>query len=134
MTRIDDTTPSSKFLKSISNCKLSRAMSSRIVQLRLSHVPLNGYLKRIHKVDSARCPTCGEDEENTKHFLLRCPSYMHKRWTLIQHARKTCKALTLKILLGDPQFMLPLAAYIQATGRFMQQGEQTETQDRNTVQ
>ncbi len=83
VTRINDTTPSSKFLKSISNCKLSRAMSSRIAQLRLLHVPLNGYLKRIRKVDSARCPACREDKENTEHFLLRCPSYVHERWTFI---------------------------------------------------
>jgi len=83
VTRINDTTPSSKFLKSISNHKLSRAMSSRIAQLRLLHILLNGYLKRIRKVDSARCPTCREDKENTEHFLLRCPSYVHERWTFI---------------------------------------------------
>jgi hypothetical protein len=52
-------------------------------------------------VDSARCPACRADEENTEHFLLRYPSYAHKRWTLIQHARKKCKALMLEVLLGD---------------------------------
>ena len=42
--RIDESTPSSKFLKSISNPKLSREAASRVAQLRLTHIPLNGYL------------------------------------------------------------------------------------------
>ncbi len=94
---------------------MSRATASRIVQLRLSHIPLNGYLKRIHKVNSTRCPACGVDKENIKHFLLRCPNYVYERWTLTQHTRKKHKALSLKVLLEDPQFILPLAAYIQET-------------------
>jgi hypothetical protein len=87
------------------------------------HIPLNSYLKRIRKVDNARCPACGEDEENIEHYLLRCPSYAHERWALAQHARKKSKPITVKALLGDPDFVLPLAAYIQAMGRFKQTGE-----------
>jgi len=64
-----------------------RLVASRIAQLRLMHILLNAYLKRIWRVDNARCPVCGEDEENTKHFLLRCPSYAHERWTLTQPGR-----------------------------------------------
>ena len=78
-TKIDDTTPSSKFVKLLSNPKITRLAASRIAQLRLSHVPLNAYLKRIRRVDSARCAACGANKENTKHFLLRCLSYAHKR-------------------------------------------------------
>jgi hypothetical protein len=69
---INDTTPSTKFLKSISNPKLSRIAASAIAQLRLIHFPLNGYLKRIGKVNNMRCPACGEDEKDIKHYLLRC--------------------------------------------------------------
>ncbi len=130
---IDDNTPSSKFLKAISNPKLSRVAASRIAQFRLTHAPLNSYLKRIGRVDSARCPACGEDEESIEHFLLRCPNYAHKRWPLLQHARKKRKALSLKISLGDPQFMILLAVYIQATGRFPKPGEHSTTQSVNTV-
>jgi len=130
---IDDTTPSSKFLKAISSPRLSRAAASRIAQFRLTHTPLNSYLKRIGKVDSARCPACGEDEESIEHFLLRCPNYAHERWPLIQHVRKKRKPLSLKILLGDPQFTLPLAAYIHATGRFPKPGEHSTTQSINTA-
>ena len=118
----------------ISNPKLPKAAASKITQLRLTHIPLNSYLKRIQKVDTARCPACGEDEENIVHFLLRCPGYTHERWPLTQLARKRRKALTLKSLLGDLQFTLPLAAYIQATGRFTKPGECNPTQSRNSAQ
>jgi hypothetical protein len=102
-------------------------MSSRIAQLRLTHVPLNSYLKRIGRVDNARCPACGEDEESIEHYLLRCPNYAHERWPLSQHARKKRKVLTLNTLLGDPEFILPLAAFIQATRRFTKPGEISTT-------
>jgi hypothetical protein len=131
---IDDTTPLTKFLKSISNPKLSRSAASTITQLRLTHFPLNGYLKRIGKVDNTRCPACGEDEEDIKHFLLRCQAYTHERWPLIQHAAKKHKPLTLQTALGDLQLTLLLAAYIHATGRFTRSGEHSTTQTGNTVQ
>ena len=47
LAEIDESTLLSKFLKSISNPKLSRMEASRIAQIRLSHFPLNGYLKRV---------------------------------------------------------------------------------------
>ena len=125
---------STQFLKAISNPKLSRDMASKIAQLRLTHIPLNSYLKRIRRVDSARCPACGADEENITHYLLNCPSYAHERWALAQHARKERKAITVKVLLGDPKFILPLAAYIQAMGRFKQHGEQSNRLNSNTMQ
>jgi hypothetical protein len=63
-------------------------------------------------VDSARCPACGEDEEDTDHFLLRCPNYTYKRWDLGQAVRKKNKLLTMETLLGDPEMTNLLAKYI----------------------
>jgi hypothetical protein len=103
------------------------------VQLRLTHIPLNSYLKRIWKINATRCPACGADKENIEHFLLHCPGYAHKRWPLTQHTRKRRKALILKMLLGNPQLTLPLAAYIQATGRFVKPGECNSIQGGNTA-
>ena len=122
--RIDKSTPSAKFLKTISNLKLTRNAASQIAQLRLQHFPLNGYLFKINRVDRANCPACGEDDENTTHFLLRCPSYAHERWALAQQARKHRKSMTVEALLGEPELAIPLANYIQSTGR-LQIGEQT---------
>jgi hypothetical protein len=42
--KIDESTPSAKFLKTTSKDKLSREAASRISQLRLGHIPLNSYL------------------------------------------------------------------------------------------
>jgi len=134
MSKIDDSTPSSKFLNAISNPKLTRAAASKIAQLRLRHAPLNGYLKRIRKVDNARCPACGDEEESIEHFLLKCPNYAHERWPLAQLSRKKGLRLTLKTLLGDQWFVLPLAAFIHATGRFTELGEQTATQIGDAMQ
>ena len=72
---IDNTTPLTKFIKLISNPALSHSAGSLISQFRITHVPINSYLKRCKKIDSSRCPTCGEENENITHFLLICPSY-----------------------------------------------------------
>jgi len=120
-------------LKSLSNPKLLRTVASVVMQLRLTHFPLNGYLKGIGRVDSARCLACREDEEDITHFLLRCQNYAHERWPLTQHATKKCKPLTLQTILGDPQLILPLAAYIHTTGRFTRPGECSTNQTRNTA-
>jgi len=53
---IDNTTPSIKFLKTISNAKLTRNAASQIAQLRMQHFPLNGYLHKIKRTDKASCP------------------------------------------------------------------------------
>ena len=117
-TRIDSSTPSKKFLSSISQNELSRDAASRIGQFRLAHSPVNQYLKRIGKVDSARCPACGADEETIRHFLIQCPSYAHERWALAKQASKQRKQVTMEALLGTPELAIPLANYIDATKRF----------------
>jgi hypothetical protein len=61
--RIDTLAPSKTFLKTVSQNELSRADASQIAQLRLAHIPLNQYLKKIRKVDSVRCPACGYERE-----------------------------------------------------------------------
>ena len=118
---LDEATPSKKFLKTISQSELSRADSSRIAQFRLAHVPVNQYLNRIGKANSARCPACGDESETAEHFLLRCPNYAHERWDLEQQAKKRRKQLTLKTLLGCPEMAIPLAKFIKATSRFQQE-------------
>ena len=124
--QIDNSMPSSKFLKLISQRELSRTAASCTAQFRLTHTPVNQYLFRIGKVDSARCPACGDEQETTEHLLLRCQSYTHKRWALEQQAKKLKKPLTLETLLGSPEMIKPLANYIEATNRFRrtEEGEQ----------
>ncbi len=59
--------------------------------------------------------------------MLRCPNYAYERWNLARLAVKKRKLLTIMTLLGDKDFVLPLAAYIQATGRFKPPGELVST-------
>jgi zinc-binding in reverse transcriptase len=80
-----DTIPptSQKFLTLISDHRIPRRMASLIFQMRVGHTPLNSFLHRIQKVDSARCPACGDPRETVEHFLLRCPKYAHECWPLL---------------------------------------------------
>ena len=114
--------PSNEFIKLISNDRLSRMDASRIFQLRTGHVPLNAYLERFKRADSARCPACGHPKESTQHYLFDCPAYKHERWALYKH----CKAREpkMKDLLNCADMVIPLANYIQATGRFDQETSQ----------
>ena len=65
---IDANTPSA-FLRAISKADLSRRCTSMITQLITAHIPLNSYLKRVNKVDSASCPSCRATYETVRHFL-----------------------------------------------------------------
>ena len=62
----------SKFFKLLSNPKLSGIAASAVMQLRLTHFLLNRYLKRIGRVNNARCLAYEKDKEDITHFLLRC--------------------------------------------------------------
>ena len=117
---LDLTTPSDKFIKLISDDKLSRNDASRIFQLRTGHVPLNAYLERFKRVDSAGCPACGHPKEDTQHFLFDCPAYGHEHWSLLQHCK--IREPKTKDVLNNEDMVVPLANFIQASGRF-EQGE-----------
>jgi len=125
MHQIDSTTPSNKFLKAISLTNIMCSTASLISQLRLTHIPLNSYLKWFKRTDSARCPACGADEENIVHFLLFCPAYTHERWALVRQVKKKRKTMTIESLLRDPDLVTPLGNFINATERFTPCGEQT---------
>ena len=122
---LDFTAPSDKFIKLISDDKLSRKDASRIFQLRTGHVPLNAYLERFKRAERASCPACGHPKEDTQHFLFDCPAYRHERWALLQHCKT--QEPKMKDILNNGDMAVPLANFIQATGRF----EQGETQIQN---
>ena len=107
---------SKKYMTLISDHRISRHMASIIFQLRVSHAPLNKYLFRIGKVDSAHCPACGTDEETVEHFMLRCPKYAHERWALFRHIRDNVPQL--EEVLSNPKAIILTTNYIQATERF----------------
>lgn len=113
-----DTVPpaSRKFLTLTSSDSISRKRASLLFQLRVGHAPLNYYLHRFKKVDSARCPACGAERETTEHFVLRCPKYDHERWPLLQRIKDNTPKL--EDILSNAKLMLPLFNFIDATERF----------------
>ena len=111
--------PSKNFIKLISDDRLSRLDASRLFQLRTGHIPLNVYLERFKRADSARCPACGHPREDAHHFLLECPAYRHERWTLLRHCKS--REPRMKDIINRSELAVPLANYIQATGRFNQE-------------
>ena len=113
---IDATMPSKNFLKTTSDPKLSRKGASWIYQLRSGHFPLNVYLHKFKRTESARCPACGHHTETPQHFILDCPAYTFKRWLLM--AGKSPPNREYTKLIGDAKNAIPIANYIQATGRF----------------
>ena len=138
----DTASPSSqKFLSLTSNHRIPRRLASLIFQLRVGHAPLNGYLHRFKKVDSARCPACGDQCETAEHFLLRCPKYAHERWPLLVKINRTAPSMT--DILSNQKTIIPLINFLDATGRFqdeekhiqeMQADAQDQDQDQDQEQ
>ena len=119
---MDFTKPSNKFIKLISNNRLSRLDTSRIFQLRTGHIPLNAYMECFKGVDSTRCPACRHPKESAQHYLFDCLAYKHERWALYKHCK--VRDPKMKDILNCVDMAIPLANYIQATGRFDQETSQ----------
>lgn len=72
---IDKNTPSVHFLQSVSKANIPCRSASLITHLLTVHIPLNNYLKRVNRMNNARCPTRGAGSETIRHFLLVYPGY-----------------------------------------------------------
>ena len=61
--------------------------------------------------------------------------YAFERWALAEHVKKRRKELTIeKTLLGNPELAIPLANYMDGTGRFRAKiGEHPHSQNGNTA-
>ena len=120
---IDASLPSRKFIKLISNTKISRSDASKFFQLRSGHIPLNAYLFRFKRKESAQCPACGAQKETPQHYLMECPAYSHERWKL--GPKKGEQELKFAELLSSGKKTVAVAHYMQATGRFAEEKQET---------
>ena len=118
MVKVDKNSPSAYILQLISSNDLPRTLSSLISQILTNHIPLNAYLFKIKKVNSARCPACGASHETIRHVILTCPIYVFERWPLEQRLKKKRKEMSLENILGDTEFIKPLVNFLEATHRF----------------
>ena len=80
----------------------------------------------------ARCPACGHLKEDARHFFIDCPMYTHERWTLLNHCKT--RNPSLKHLLNAKKLVIPIANFIQATGRFEQGAEKRGTEAQSQAQ
>lgn len=81
--------------------RLRRNQTSALTQLHTDHIPLNYYLHRIKKIDSADCPNCPGRIEDIKHYLFSCSHYHQLRQKLKQQAGR--KAFSIAHLLGTAE-------------------------------
>ena len=127
---IDPSLPSRKFIKLISNTKISRADANKIFQLLSGHVPLNAYLHRFKRKNSAQCPACGALKETPQHFLLECPAYAYGRRKL--RPRKGELETKFAVILTSENKSIMLARYIHANGRFSEESQDRATEGTET--
>ncbi|KAL1937221.1 hypothetical protein VTO73DRAFT_14448 [Trametes versicolor] len=113
MAEVDRTLPSKKYDDLIA--ALPRRHANLLVQLRTNHLPLQAYLARIGKTDSATCPTCGGAPETVQHFLLACPTYSLHR--AVHFTPLGFFGRNLATLLNTKAALRPLFSFINATGR-----------------
>jgi hypothetical protein len=114
--RIDASLPSKKFLKLISDLKISRAAASRIFQLRTNHIPLNPYLHKIKRAENASYDNCGYPRETPQHFIMECPKYEKERRKLLE-GRLGAKRNFANIV-TDEEHICKLANFILESKRF----------------
>lgn len=114
LARIDPTMPSKKF--TILVAALPRRHASLLFQLRTGHIPLQQHLRHLRKTDSSLCPSCSQQPESVRHYLLECPTYQPQRAALVQEIGQA--AHSIGTLLSNPKATRPLFKFIHATGRF----------------
>ena len=126
---IDPSLPSRKFIKLINNIKFSGADASKMFQLRSGHVPLNVYLHRFKRKNSAQCPACGalKLKETPQHFLLECPAYAYERWKL-RPRKGELETNFVEILTSDNKSIM----LAHADGRFSEESQDRATEEAET--
>ncbi|TFK58497.1 hypothetical protein BDN72DRAFT_748338, partial [Pluteus cervinus] len=92
-----------------------------LIQLRSNHIPLNAYLFRFKKADSAMCPKCAKRrlriKETVNHYLFACPEWKEQRQKLQEDVGRG-KARSMKGLMASKESVKSLLEFIHATGRF----------------
>ena len=112
--QINPSTPSSRFRKT--TLSLTRCQATLLVQLRMGHVPLQKYLYKIGKVDSARCPTCKDGDKTVHHFLIACPVYTVQRNRMIAALQRAARSVSM--LPVNPKAFPHLFKYMHDTCHF----------------
>ena len=110
---IDPSLPSSKYIQATSG--LNRRQTSILTQLRTGHIPLNGHLFCINRIEVPQCPHCPIAIEDVAHFLFNCNKYMIQRHRLVIAVK--WKAFNVKHILTNPAAIRHTLNFVNNTGR-----------------
>lgn len=100
--------------------ELPQHLATAIAQLRAGHTPLSAFLHRIKAVNNPNFQECNQPE-TTKHFLMLCRNYVPQRKTLFDEIHLLHPHGWMQTILTNPWAFKPLADYISATERFIQE-------------
>ena len=119
--QIDKSPPSLNPIPLYSSSTIARKTSSIISQLRTGPSHLNAYRFKSGFVPSPACEACGAAYETRAHFLLECSAWEPLRRTLHSAAKEAGLFGPLHVLslLCEPKLLRAVAAFIEATGRFV---------------
>ena len=88
------------------NLNTSRKTEIVFTQLRVGFSSLNYHLSQKGCIDDPRC-SCGVRNEDTHHFLLRCPLYEEQRRTLLHNFEQIYRGsqVSVSVLLHGSEFV-----------------------------
>lgn len=92
------------------------------MQIRIGHIPLNGYLRRIGKVETNECAECRDLQEDhpivetVTHFIFECPAYHQARQELIETIGRS--RFNFVKIMTKTDYLKSLVTYINRTERF----------------
>jgi ribonuclease HI len=119
-TQTDPDFPFNSFRKRL--FMLTRNQASIIMQIRVGHIPLNYYLRRIGKTESDKCLKCdgnpnnGQRTETINHFVFECSAYNEARTSLVTKIGRN--RFTIPKIMENTKHMKALVTYVNRTGRF----------------
>jgi hypothetical protein len=86
----------------------------RVFQLLSGHCHVGAYLARVRKREDGRCEYCGVEEEDVRHYLLRCPRWYRQRREIEDLVVRGDPVASMGNIFGEIE---RLERYIKQTGR-----------------
>lgn len=94
--------------------ELSHPIFSRVFQIRTGHAFMGSYYAKFVPSEDPQCPCDDSIRETREHILLECPRYNSSRDLL----GETPEERSVSTLLGTPDGILRLAAFVRASSAF----------------
>ena len=98
-----------------------KGQASLLMQIRTGHFPINAYLKRFHRSESAKCDRCDKEADKTvEHFLFTCKAHQDQRRDILKLSTPPPPDTCLSRWMDTKMEMAKLIEFTVATERFNQ--------------